>query len=300
MWKIFFIFVSGFGHFVIFQNIYISGETQNKRSKKNRSMTFTHNQLLQIRVNKKAARNELDKAGLNDWKLTTKLEGNNEPPTKINRDTKTISIDKLILSSIPEDKFIYTFLTKIDEIKKPKLTAPTPVKLINSDDELDNVKSQAEDVLTQYNLIDAGWGFTWKDEPKTYLGVCNFKYKQISLNKRWIKVLPPEEITDVILHEVAHALVGARERHNNVWKSKCKEIGARPSARSDFSWGSQQKDLEMYEKLGIKKWIPKYIMTCPECGKESYTQKNTPTSCGRCSNVYDEKYKMVVRKYKSN
>ena len=268
-------------------------------------MTFTHNQLLQIRANKKAARTELDKAGLNDWKFATKLEGNSEPPTKIDRHTKTISVDKLILSSLPEEKFVSTFLIKIDEIKKviplPKVKEVEPSNTsieIKTDDDLNEIESEAETVMEQYNLINDGWKFVWADEPKAYLGRCNGTKKQISLNRRWMKVLPPEEVTDVILHEVAHALVGVREKHNNVWKRKCKEIGARPEAKSNYSWGTVEMDYEVYKMLNIKQYLPKWKYSCDSCGRVSYSRKIKTISCSNCSGgSYNEKYKMKKEKY---
>lgn len=266
-------------------------------------MTFTHNQLLQIRANKKVARKILDESGLSDWKFATKLEGNNEPPTKINRNTKTIGVDKIILATLPEEKFVHTFKFNVDEILNEVPTKETYVQDFSSieikgDDELDEFEDEAERVMTQYNLINEGWKFAWEDEPKPFLGRCNGTKKIVSLNKRWIKVLPPEEITDVILHEVAHALVGVKQKHNNVWKRKCREIGARPEARSNYTWGSTEKDYEVYKMLNIKRYLPKWKYKCDSCGKVNYSNKKKTVSCGNCSGgTYNEKFRMKIEKY---
>lgn len=60
-----------------------------------------------------------------------------------------------------------------------------------------------------------------------------------------------EEVNDLILHEIAHALVGGDHGHDEVWKAKCVEIGARPE-----------------RCYGLNARMPKRRMkgTCDKCG----------------------------------
>ena len=43
----------------------------------------------------------------------------------------------------------------------------------------------------------------------------------------------PREVRDTILHEIAHALAGAKARHGPAWKAIAKRLGATPKARAE-------------------------------------------------------------------
>jgi predicted SprT family Zn-dependent metalloprotease len=60
------------------------------------------------------------------------------------------------------------------------------------------------------------------------LGYCNYTYRKIGLSISFIELNGKDEVLDVILHEIAHALVGPGHGHDSVWRRKCIEIGARP------------------------------------------------------------------------
>ncbi len=68
-------------------------------------------------------------------------------------------------------------------------------------------------------------------------GVCDISNKRISLSRKLCDLNSDEEVTDTILHEIAHALAYKRHGvscgHDNRWKSICEEIGARPEACYD-------------------------------------------------------------------
>lgn len=50
---------------------------------------------------------------------------------------------------------------------------------------------------------------------------------KITLSKNYAMILPAEEIEEVILHEIAHALTPGHN-HNAVWKAAARRIGAKP------------------------------------------------------------------------
>ena len=52
--------------------------------------------------------------------------------------------------------------------------------------------------------------------------------KEIGITKKLANINTFEESQDVILHEIAHALVGRGHGHNEEWRNKCIEIGAKP------------------------------------------------------------------------
>jgi hypothetical protein len=58
-----------------------------------------------------------------------------------------------------------------------------------------------------------------------YLGLCSYKDKCIILSAHHIDIHPSPDVTNTILHEIAHALVGPGHAHNQVWQEKAKSIG---------------------------------------------------------------------------
>lgn len=63
------------------------------------------------------------------------------------------------------------------------------------------------------------------DRAKTRAGVCRPRTRTISLSGHLTRLHPEAEVRDTILHEIAHALVGARHGHDAVWRAKALEIG---------------------------------------------------------------------------
>jgi len=66
----------------------------------------------------------------------------------------------------------------------------------------------------------------WTKRVKRYrrLGSCWTKEKKITLQPVFVELNEVEAITNVILHEIAHALT-PNHGHNKFWKRKAKSIG---------------------------------------------------------------------------
>jgi hypothetical protein len=63
------------------------------------------------------------------------------------------------------------------------------------------------------------------DRAKTRAGVCRFAARTISLSGPLTRLHSESEVRDTLLHEIAHALVGPRHGHDDVWRRKAVEIG---------------------------------------------------------------------------
>ena len=64
-------------------------------------------------------------------------------------------------------------------------------------------------------------------------GKCIYSRRILKFNRDFIKMASEEDIRDLILHEIAHALSYHRHGRNGAghgyrWKQVCREIGARP------------------------------------------------------------------------
>jgi predicted SprT family Zn-dependent metalloprotease len=99
----------------------------------------------------------------------------------------------------------------------------TPPILFN--DIFVEVRKLALELLASHNLHS--WSFAF-NRRKQALGLCVYHRRTIELSVYLVKRNSHEEILDTILHEIAHALVGPGHGHDEVWKRKCIEIGAKP------------------------------------------------------------------------
>ena len=95
------------------------------------------------------------------------------------------------------------------------------------------------------------WKFEWHNKVNS-LGTCNEATKTIYLSVRWTRELTEEDVTDTILHEIAHAIAGCYNGHNHIWKQACISIGAIP---------------ERLAKVSVKRSdvaIPAYKLVAPD------------------------------------
>ena len=136
--------------------------------------------------------------------------------------------------------------------------------------ELTTSKRIAVDLLDKHDLLSKGWCFEF-DNSKRRLGCCKYGVKTISVSKNYHQLLNNDEFTDVILHEIAHALVGHGHGHNLVWKMKATEIGCNGE--------------RLYR--GDKKVEGRYSANCPQCDTVYYRHRIGSSarkqSCGKCS-----------------
>ena len=111
-----------------------------------------------------------------------------------------------------------------------------------------DIEVKAQELMQKHNLTD--WTFRF-DNAKRRGGLCNYRKKEISLSIGFCNKASYDEIVNVCLHEIAHALVGPGHHHNAVWRAKAKEIGctAERCHRVEFT-------------------EPKYIIRCNACKTE--------------------------------
>jgi predicted SprT family Zn-dependent metalloprotease len=127
--------------------------------------------------------------------------------------------------------------------------------------------------MKKHGLI--GWLFAF-NSAKSQAGICyhptSSRPGRIELSIHFCENNSESEILDIILHEIAHAIVGHENGHNKVWKNKCLEIGAKPD--------------RLYKSESVNMLKGKYTGTCPKCNKEfSRFRKpirGTTYSCKKC------------------
>jgi len=83
------------------------------------------------------------------------------------------------------------------------------------------VTKLAHDEIKRHNLV--GWRFKFNTN-KRRRGVCKYNTKTIEVSVHLLKS-GLKEVTQVVAHELAHAIVGYGHGHNHVWRKKAIELG---------------------------------------------------------------------------
>jgi predicted SprT family Zn-dependent metalloprotease len=138
--------------------------------------------------------------------------------------------------------------------------------------DLDRVTKWA-DALIRLHLDPAVWSFGF-DHARTRAGLCNFTDKHISVSKPLALKYEDDEIHQVLLHEVAHALAGARAGHGPTWKRIAAEIGYDGKRTHEGSAANE---------------LAPWLGTCP-AGHEHFRfrRPTKPLSCGVCSRGFSQ------------
>lgn len=89
--------------------------------------------------------------------------------------------------------------------------------------DLDRVTVWAH-ALISHHLPDQGWTFRF-DNAKRRAGLCNYTDRTISVSRYLAARYEDDEIHQILLHEVAHALAGTEAAHGPRWKAIADDLG---------------------------------------------------------------------------
>lgn len=133
-------------------------------------------------------------------------------------------------------------------------------------------------LMKKYKL--SHWTFKFDNAKRRY-GSCSYVKKRITLSKDLTLIREDDHVTNTILHEIAHALVGPGHGHDSVWRAKALQIGCNGNRCSNDA------------KLPYR-----WIGVCPNghtVGK--YRRPRSNGSCAVCyPSAYNEKYKFEYSK----
>jgi len=147
------------------------------------------------------------------------------------------------------------------------------------------VQAEANGLLRQHGLPEIGWRFEFSDT-KRFMGDCYAPTRTIRFSKHYI-MSDPKQITDTLLHEIAHALDtrkhGNGPAHDATWKRIAMSVGADPYSYPD----------EMTAKAQVRNTAkPNYRMKCsnPECDWQvtRFRLKRKALAGARCPVCYAE------------
>ena len=113
--------------------------------------------------------------------------------------------------------------TEENEFSVPyALLIPDPITAEKREQQIEMVLQEALGLMTSHGLKN--WTFKL-DHSARRAGCCNYRDRTISLSFNLAQSRSGEEITDTLLHEIAHALVGKQHNHDAAWKAKAREMG---------------------------------------------------------------------------
>jgi hypothetical protein len=96
--------------------------------------------------------------------------------------------------------------------------------------DLKEAQMMAINLMAKHGLTRAGWGIEFSNDSSMYIGRCDYNAKTIRLKNSVAAEWCAYGYRNLVLHEIAHALVGPDHDHNWVWRRQCHEIGAVPAA----------------------------------------------------------------------
>jgi len=150
--------------------------------------------------------------------------------------------------------------------------------------ELERVRAWAEALIRMHldPLFGAGsWTFGF-DRAKRRAGLCNYTDRRVTVSRHLAERFGDDEIHQILLHEVAHAMAGADAGHGPRWRRIAAEIGY---------VGGRTHDGEIAHELAP------WVGNCP-AGHEHvrFRRPSRETSCGRCSNRFSRAHLIAWRR----
>lgn len=139
-------------------------------------------------------------------------------------------------------------------------------------DKFDRVRALAERKIAEHLDLQV-WSFRW-DNARRRAGLCDYVAKTISISSYHAQVHTIDETLQVVLHEIAHALVGHGEGHGKKWLDTAKQIGYRA---------------ERFTGKEIAEEFAPWVGTCPK-GHVLYRYRRPKgqLSCGKCSRTFSK------------
>jgi predicted SprT family Zn-dependent metalloprotease len=136
--------------------------------------------------------------------------------------------------------------------------------------ELIRVRKWADALIALH--LAPGWSFGF-DSAKTRAGLCNFTDRRISVSRYLALKYEDDDIHQVLLHEIAHAMAGSRAGHGPKWKAIAADLGYE---------GKRLHDGDIANELAP------WVGTCPVGHLHyRYRRPTRPLACGKCARRFD-------------
>ena len=138
--------------------------------------------------------------------------------------------------------------------------------------DLKDAEALAYALMQEFGLSD--WKFKFDSSVRRF-GACFYRRRTITLSRKLTELNSSKQVEDTIRHEIAHALAGPRNGHNDEWRATAVACGARP---------------ERCYNLEVVQPPRKYRGVCPGCSTVIDANRRSMISCKRCSSVFDSRF----------
>jgi len=146
--------------------------------------------------------------------------------------------------------------------------------------DLERVRTWAN-ALIALHLDTDEWTFAF-DNAKTRAGLCNYTRRRITVSRYLASRYGDDEIHQVLLHEVAHAMAGNAAGHGPRWRAVAAAIGY---------------EGKRLHAGAIADELAPWVGTCPAGHRHfRYRRPARPMSCGRCSRRFAAAHLIEWRK----
>lgn len=142
---------------------------------------------------------------------------------------------------------------------------------------LQEIERKAKSLMTIHGVGHVKFEF---DGGKSRLGACHHMRvggvvipTKITLSRHYASILPMQEIEEVILHEIAHALTPGHG-HNHVWRAAARRIGAKgdrcatPSASPDKAVSGVCTNPDCQKVVSQLHRLPQRVSYHSTCGRD--------------------------------
>jgi predicted SprT family Zn-dependent metalloprotease len=145
--------------------------------------------------------------------------------------------------------------------------------------------AQAMALATMARHIDLNvWGFRF-DNGKRRAGQCNYTLREISISKHLVAHNTLDEVQQVVLHEIAHAMVGKDAGHGPVFKRQAAALGYRGNNFTGREIAANQAPWVGHCKAGHVHY--------------RYRKPTRPLSCGLCDRTFSRATQIVWQRSKA-
>ena len=136
------------------------------------------------------------------------------------------------------------------------------------------MEQEAGRLFSTHQIVGA-WSFRF-DRATTRLGQCDHRTQSISVSRYLTEKATADEVTQVLRHEIAHALAGPRAAHCPKWRAIAREIG--------YEGGRTHTVEPAHDRA---KWVGE----CPS-GHEivRFRRPGKPVSCAKCDRSFNTSY----------
>ncbi len=146
--------------------------------------------------------------------------------------------------------------------------------------------AEAMAIATMARHIDLNvWGFRF-DNGKRRAGQCNYTERVISISKHLVAHHSLDEVQQVVLHEIAHALVGKAAGHGPLFKKQAAALGYRGKNFTGREIAANEAPWVGHCKAGHVHY--------------RYRQPTRPLACGLCGKTFSRANQIVWQRSKAS